>query len=281
MGDATIVQPDPAAAPMEPTAGRGRPDIVSHPRRIGLLVAIAVLAAACSTGSSGLDGRSFLSTAVTDDGAPLDLVPETRIRLAFTDGQITASAGCNTIGGTYRLDGGTLVFEGGGMTEMGCDPDRHAQDEWISELLGSRPGVSLTGDELVLTAGSTVVHLLDREVADPDLALAGTLWTVDSIISGDAESSVPEGAVATLRFAADGTVSVTGCNTGGGRYEVSGDRLRLIDIAVTEIGCTGAAGALEVAVLPVIGVGELRYQIEAGRLTLRAGNGSGLGLQGS
>lgn len=261
-----------------------RPCGVNTPIRFGLVLLGAFVLAACSMGpgsGSALEGRTFLSTAVTDGGEPFDLVPDTQIRLAFADGQLSASAGCNSIGGTYRVDGGTLVFEGGGMTEMGCDPDRHAQDDWLSELLGSRPAISLAGNDLTITAGGTVIGLLDREVAQPDLALAGTLWTVDALISGDAVSSVPDGASATLRFNDDGTVEVnTGCNSGQGGFEVDGAQLRFIEVTVTETACDGVRSALEAAVLPILGADELTFAIDANRLTLMAGD-AGLGLAGT
>ena len=92
------------------------------------------------------------------------------------------------------------------MTEMGCDPALHDQDEWLSQFLGSDPQIALDGDELTLTSGGVTITLLDREVADPDLPLVGTTWTVTSIISGDAVSTVPDGAEATFEFADDGTV---------------------------------------------------------------------------
>jgi len=251
-------------------------------RHLRTAFALGFLLAACSVGAGpSLDGRTFLSTSVTDGGAPFDLVPETQIRLSFTDGQIGASAGCNTIGGTYRVEGGVLIFEGGGMTEMGCDPDRHAQDDWLSGLLGSRPMISLAANELTITAGGTVVELLDREIADPDLPLAGTLWTVESVISGDAVSSIPAGATATILFGEDGRVELNaGCNSGSGRFEVSGETLRLVDVAVTDMACPGAAGELEAIVLPILGAEALSYAIEAGSLTLMAGD-DGLGLRGN
>ena len=242
-----------------------------------------VLLTACSVGAppAALDGRTFVSTAVTQGGEPFELVPDTEIRLTFTDGNLSASAGCNTIGGTYRLDGGTLVFEGGGMTEMGCDPERHAQDDWLSELLGSRPSLSLAGNELGITAGDTVISLVDREIAEPDLPLIGPLWTVDSLFSGDAVSSLPDGAVATLQFADDGTLEINaGCNTGSGRYTVDGSTMSLGDVVLTDMACAGAGGELEEAVLRVLSAGDLDFSIDAGSLTIMAGD-VGLGLRGS
>jgi heat shock protein HslJ len=248
----------------------------------GLLL-VAMLTTACGgwAATDPLDGRAFLSTGVAQDGEPFALVDGTRIRLAFADGQLSANAGCNTIGGTYRVDGDVLDVEGGVMTEMGCDPALHDQDDWLSRFLADDPTMALNGNDLVLTAGDTVVDLLDTEVAQPDLALVGPLWTVDSIISGDAVSSTPAGATATFRFNADGTVEVeTGCNSGSGRYEADEDSLRLINIAVTEMACESPGGDLEAAIVPFLSGGELAYTIDESLLTLMAGD-DGLGLIGS
>ena len=111
------------------------------------------------------------------------------------------------------------------MTEMGCDKDRMSQDDWLIALLGSKPAVRLSGDELTLESGPVVVRLLDRRVVEPDVALAGHAWTVVSIMNGDTVSSVPAGATATVTFNADGTLTLNaGCNQGGG--DLAGGRQR-------------------------------------------------------
>ena len=245
------------------------------------LLLLLVLTACAAVPGLTLDGTEWLSTGVTEDGADRPLVDGTQIRLSFSDGQLGASAGCNTMGGSYRITDGRLVFEGGGMTEMGCDDERHAQDDWLFGFLGSRPSVAQEGDTLTLSANGTVIALHDREVAQPDLPLAGTTWTVDSIITGDAVSSVPGGAVATLVFTDTGQVEVdTGCNTGSGTYEVTDGTLRIGELMRTLAGCDGPTGQLEAAVLAVLNAGDVRYEIDAGSLTLMAGD-QGLGLRGS
>ena len=227
-----------------------------------------------------LDGTEWLSTAVTEDGADRPLVDGTRVRLSFTDGELAASAGCNTMGGAYRIEEGLLVVEGGGMTEMGCDDERHAQDDWLFGFLGSRPAVAQEGDKLTLTSGETVIALQDREVAEPDLPLIGTTWTVDTILSGDAATSVPEDIVATLVFQQNGAVEIaTGCSPGEGTYEVADGSLRIRDIETIETDCEDAARQLESAVLPMLGADEIDYVIDAGSLTLVAGD-QGLVLRG-
>jgi heat shock protein HslJ len=228
-----------------------------------------------------LDGRVFLSTAVTENGADRPLVAGTRVRLGFGDGSLTASAGCNTMGGDVRLDAGALVLDGGAMTEMGCDAERHAQDTWLFDFLAGRPTVQLAADELALQSGETIIRLLDREVAEPDLDPTGTLWTVDSIITGDAVSSVPAGVSATLRLLPGGDVALdTGCNTGGGRFAIEGTIIRFSDLVLTKRACDGAAGAIEGAVLAVFGADAIAWSVDAASLTLQAGL-AGLILRGS
>ncbi|MDQ2965091.1 MAG: META domain-containing protein [Chloroflexota bacterium] len=241
-----------------------------------------ILFAACSSvAAAPLEGRTFLSTKVTDKGADRPLVPGTTIRLTFNkDGQLGVNAGCNHMGGTYRMDGGTLRFEGGAMTEMGCDEPRHKQDDWLFGLLGSKPTVALAGNDLTITAGDFVIRLLDREIADPDLPLVGPTWTVNSIITGDAVSSIPDGVLATLKFGADGRVEIqTGCNQGGGSYAVDGARIQFRDIVTTKRACDGVAGQMETAVLGVLRTEGLNYLIDAGSLTIQT-TGQGLTLAG-
>jgi heat shock protein HslJ len=243
---------------------------------------IVLILTACGAGNTdALDGRTFISTAVVDGGEDRPLVANTEIRLTFDDGQLGASAGCNAFGGTFRVEDGALIVDGGAMTEMGCDEERSAQDEWLFAFLGARPQLSLSDNELILTAGETIITLLDREIAEPDLALVGPTWTVDTIITGDAASSVPDGVNATITFAEDGSMHVqTGCNSGAGQYTVDGDRLELSGIQQTLIGCDGAAAAVEEAVIEVLAPGAVTYALDADSLTLMAGD-HGLVLRGT
>lgn len=261
-------------------------------RHAGLTAAVAIVVVvlgACTSSTSGpspspaaspdLAGRTFLSTGVTDGGALFALVPGTRIRLAFTATDIGASAGCNTIGGQYRVEGDRLVFSGGAMTEMACQGGRDAQDSWLIGILSSRPTVTLKGNDLTIVSGTVTITLLDREVAEPDLPLTGRQWVVVGIVAGDVVSSVPAGVFATLQFDADGRVAVaSGCNQGAGRWAVRDATLTITDLALTKKACLPPAGQVESAILGVLRAGAMTLQIDASSMTLTAGFG-GLQLQ--
>ncbi len=224
-----------------------------------------------------LDGRQFLSTLVTRDGKTYQLAAGTRIRISFDGGTLGASGGCNLMSGDFRLDGDVLRISVLSMTEMGCDEPRMAQDAWLAEFLGSSPVVTLDGNELLLAGSATSIQLLDREIAEPDQPLVGTTWGLTTILDGASASSLPDSAMATLLFRADGTVDVyTGCNSGAGQFTVDGDQITIDQLVQTERACPGAAGEVDQAVLRVLRAGTFSYSIDAATLTLEA---DGHGLQ--
>ncbi len=223
-----------------------------------------------------LDGRTFLSTSVT----PRDLVPGSQIRLTFDDGSLSAQAGCNSMGAdNVRVDGGRLVVTGGlFMTEMGCEEPLMAQDEWLLDVLGSGPQITLGGDNLTLrTADGTLIELVDRRVADPDRPLTGTTWRLDGIISGTGPggtvSSIPEGVTSTLRITDDGQLQLSpGCNSGGGQVEIGDENLTFSPVVTTQMACADPQMRVEGAVARVVQEGDVAYSIEAARLTLTRGD---------
>jgi heat shock protein HslJ len=244
---------------------------------LALALVPALLLGACGGSSSGspapsdrgLEGRTFLSTGAEGRA----LVAGSRVRLTLGDGLIQASAGCNSMGGPYRIDGGRLMADQLATTEMACDPALMEQDRWLADLLNGAT-IGLDGDTLTLTKGINRLTLLDREVADPDRPLVGTRWVVDGLVSGGAVASVPAGVVAALTFA-DGRVDVeAGCNSGGGSIRVSETTIELGPIALTKMACEPPRMAVEQAVATVLS-GTIRYAIEAGTLSLDAG---GVGL---
>lgn len=213
--------------------------------------------------SSLLAGRTFLSTEL--DGHAL--VEGTQIALSFQATSISASAGCNQLGGTMSIDSGTLVVGDMMQTEMGCEAALMEQDTWLGSLLQDRPTLSLDGDTLSVTSADSTVVLVDREVADPDLALVGTTWVVDGLIDGDAISSVPQNTEASM-IITDGRATLrTGCNTGSALVEVSDSTITFDPVEITAMACEPDAMRLEGAVTNALG-GEVSYSIEAGRLTL-------------
>ena len=250
--------------------------------RIALaLIATVALTACAAAAAPQLAGKEFVAAKVTDGGQDLPLVPGTKLRLSFSATEIGASAGCNHMGGTYRIDGGRLIVGNLGTTDMGCDPDLMAQDQWLGEILGAGPAVSLVVNDLVLHAGSVRITFVDREIAEPDAKLVGPTWTVESIIAGDAVASVPAEPVATLVFREGGTLEVNaGCNRGSGTWMAVAGGIEVGPLTLTKMACEKDGAALESAVLGVLEAGTIGAQIDSSLMTLTAGN-QGLMLRAS
>jgi heat shock protein HslJ len=230
-------------------------------------------------------GHTFLSTEVTENGQPKPLVAGTRITLNFVeDGhRLSAHAGCNSMGGQAAFEVGRLVVKDLATTEMGCDPPRHAQDEWVGRFLTSRPEWSRSGSTLTLDNGTARIVLEDKKVADPDRELRGTKWIVDTIIEGDTASSVPAGAEAFLTLDdQDRFTGNTGCNGMGGNSVVAEDRsiITFSEVLSTKMACEDDRMRLERAVLGTLD-GDVRYAIDADVLKLDGPEGRGLRLRAS
>jgi len=222
---------------------------------------------------AALDSRTFISQSIGDEGVTHGLVQGTAVRLTFQGASLSANAGCNTMSGTYAIDDGKLVAAGDwATTEIGCQPALQAQDQWLSAFLSSQPRITLNGDSLVLISGGTAMDLLDKEVAEPDQPLIGTAWTLSSIISGDAVSSVPQGVTASIKFNQDGSVEFqTGCNSGRGTYTVGENSIDFADMAMTAIGCVGSPHDVEDAFVAATSGDSITYSIDSGTLTIMAG----------
>jgi heat shock protein HslJ len=231
-------------------------------------------------GSASLGGRTFLSESVTEGRAPRALVEGTRIRLTFhDDGRLTASAGCNTLGGHVEVKGDRIEVGDLSTTEMGCDPSLHEQDEWLAGVLGAGPRFTLEESRLRLGTDDVAIALIDREMADPDRPIESTAWMLDGIIDGDAASSVPGEAGATLVFG-DGQVGVRieACNQGGAAVEIGRSHIIVEPLIMTKIACAEPAATVEAAVTGVLD-GRITYEIDADSLTLTHPSGKGLVLR--
>jgi len=256
------------------------------------LCAVALLVAGCGGaqgpaaqpggGSQGaaadLIGRTFLSTSVTEAGRSRELTPGTRVSLSFVeDGRLVANAGCNTMTGQARLGGTLETPDGLSMTEMGCDPPRHAQDQWLANVLQSGPSWRLDGDELTLTSGQIKLVLLDRAVAEPAPPVEGTKWLLETVYTGQTASSAPTGPY--LIFTGGQVTGSTGCNDLSGPAKITGSNIEFGPIGMTRKACPGDLAPAERAMVAVL-QGTVPFKVEHGQLTLNPGAQQGLGFRG-
>jgi heat shock protein HslJ len=235
----------------------------------GLLLALPACGNDSDAGAS-LIGKSFLSTAVTENGQPKQLAPNTRVRLEFTDdGRLVADAGCNSMQSKVSTSGGKLTLKGElAMTMMGCPGLQQGQDAWLSNILSRKPTWKLDGSKLDLTAGSTTISLLDRATAEPARALDGAKWTLTTVITGEAATHQAGFEKAWMTLNGERVTGSTGCNDFQGMVARSTGRLTFGELATTRRACAGDAAALETTLLNAL-KGDVSYEIDSSTLKLR------------
>lgn len=234
------------------------------------IAALAMLASACGDDADApasppvddLAGRTFLST----DASTFEIVDGTTVTVSFqADGTIGVNGGCNSIGGPYTIDDDVLVADDLASTMMACDDALMDQDDRLTELLTSRPAISIEGETLTIGEGSNQLVLAEQQPA----ALEGTVWNVTGVIDGDAVSSVPDGA--TIVFA-DGEVRFdSGCNSGSGTATIGDGTVEIGPVASTKKGCPDDVAALETAITSVL-AGTVDVEIDGNALTITNGD---------
>ncbi len=201
---------------------------------------------ASSEEPAGLAGRSFVVTEMDDPRR--EVVPGSSIRLEFTADGVAVQAGCNNLGGSYRVEDGRLVVDQLGGTELGCDQPLMAQDVWVTAFLSADPSVSLQGPDLELATEATTLRL--SEPSTESSPLEGTQWRIDSLVDGAGPdgtvASVPAGAADGRLLIEGGSLTLTyGCTTITAPVDVADAQLRAGEISATSRDCSPRLGALE------------------------------------
>lgn len=246
--------------------------------RTVVLAAAAVLLPACSVFAGSLpeaaEGEWVLTEATVDGGA-LQLLPDHRVTLHIAGDEVGGTAACNQYFGRIDTSGGRLSISELGQTEMACEPDVMAiESAYLAALqrveeLAVDAGLRLTGPDVDLQ--------FDRVEPLPTSDLVDTVWTLESLIQGDAVSSVG-GDPATLELSDDGQMSgSTGCRTFMGSYELAGDTVTVTQLSNDDRACPAELQRQDDHVLAVLGDGFL-VEIEENRLTVTSAGDQSQGL---
>lgn len=214
----------------------------------------------------------------SSNGTMVPVINGTTVTATFENGSVGGSAGCNSYGGDYTVDGSALTIGTLFRTEMYClEPAGiMEQEDRYLDLLGTATGYRIEGDMLTITDGSGGAVLEFRALPEPaPLPLTETVWTLTTIGgSGDTVSSIIAGTEITAVFGNGSVTGNAGCNVYGGNYTVDGSRLTIDSIGSTKMNCNEPPGVMEqeTRYLSLLGA-TAEYRIEGGQLTLFDGTG--------
>ncbi len=281
-------------------------------RRVGVLAAAAVVVIAVIVGGVVLSSRDDGSTVIADDpdgdesptddtapdadgdleatlqgsawvlvegvgpDGPIPLVDGWPITMSFEGENVGGRAACNGYDGTYSIDGTSLSIGELLWEQMGCDGDVGASEAAFLTALPSVDTIGVVNGQLRLS-GEGVDLLFERETPVPTAELIGTVWLLDTLIQGEAASSV-QGDPATLLLDADGNVSGgTGCRSFTGSYIINGGSVLFPSFGM-EGECPAQLASQDNIVVTVLGDG-FSAEVDGDRLTLSSVGNEGLGYR--
>ena len=220
--------------------------------------------------SASLEGEWQLQ-AGSDQGQPVPIVAGSPINLTVEGGRVGGSAACNSYGGNIQINGSSIAISDLFQTEMACVDDRVMASEaaYLAALLRAT-SAARDGGSLVLSGPQVELRFaLVPPVANA--TLTGTVWVLDSLISGDAVSSTVGGRV-TLELSPDRAISgSTGCRDFSGQYTISGNQVRVTLDPYDTVGCAEGLGDQDTHILGVIS-NEFSIAISGATLSLNARN---------
>lgn len=112
--------------------------------------------ASTAVDAAALAGKSFTVKSVEGH----ETVKDSKITVAFADGNLSVRGGCNTMASGFEVTGGKLKWSGHPVgTQMMCEDPLVAQDKWLSDLFTNGVDAKWSGTDLLLSAGDVSLTL--------------------------------------------------------------------------------------------------------------------------
>ena len=250
-----------------------------------VIAALAALAFVACGASSGTTTPSGPPAALEPDGPwqlaegtvggqPLALIEDARVTLNVDGSNVSGQAACNQYFGELTIADGRVSTTQLGQTEMACAEPVMALEAAYLSALAKIESAHMDGQVMVLTAPGIELRF-ERLQPPPTANIVGTLWQLESLVEGDAVSSVA-GPPATLLLQADGSLrGSTGCRTLTGHYMERGDEIWANEFGADGECPPGAARAQDDHIVGVLGDG-FRAAVDGQQLILGKDDGTGL-----
>jgi heat shock protein HslJ len=217
-----------------------------------------------------LIGVTWQLDAYIEEGTEQSAVAEAPATLMLQeDGRFQGHTGCNIFSGSYELDGESLSFQPGPMTQKACAEPIARQERALLTGLKQVASFSLEGDQLRLLDAEGNPLLLLSPQQTPGLTDVSWQLLYFNNGRGGMEANLVTERI-TAQFDAQGTVSGNaGCNNYTARYQMEDGTLTISEIAVTEMQCIEPEGVMETESAFLQNLGRAAtYRIEGDKLTL-------------
>ncbi|MCP5095772.1 MAG: META domain-containing protein [Chloroflexi bacterium] len=200
-------------------------------------------------------------------GGSLATLPGTVATLEFTAGELNGSTGCNSFFGSFTLDGTSIEVGPVGMTEMWCEGGMEQETAVINHL-NSAHTISIENDVLMIQSAEG--NLIYQPASNA--TLEGVVWTLNSIVQGDAVVSTAIDHEITAEFNNGELAGFSGCNQYFTNYETDDNNLTIGLIAGTLMACEGDQGQREMEFMSAL-ANVAGFEISRNSLTLTDADG--------
>lgn len=249
----------------------------------GTVLLISMLLTAGCTGQGPEDrltGTDWTLVQYSQDTKTVQALPGSPVTLTFgDDGRLFGSAGCNRYFASWKASGSLLTIGQAGSTLMYCgEPGVMEQESAYLGLLPEAGSFAIDGDHLVLSDRSgNVILTFVKTVPPAPLPLIGTNWTLSSVHTPGAVSSVIAGSEITAVFGPDGKVAGSaGFNRYFAGYTATGNSMSITGIGSTRMMCPDK-DVMDQEYAYLAALESVRgYQVNGGTLVLAGSDGSPL-----
>jgi heat shock protein HslJ len=123
---------------------------------LGALGFIVIVGFAMNAGG-GIEGRTWIVQEMSVDGTTTTPISENPPYAEFVDGSVAGSSGCNTYSGGYEASGDAMIIGPLAATRMACIGPLQVQESVYFGLLDQVDTFDVSGDELTLSSGDTIL----------------------------------------------------------------------------------------------------------------------------
>ncbi len=216
-----------------------------------------------------LAGTAWVALAISDggDGTAIPVGAEPTIDFSAGGRTISGSTACNSYSGEVVIGAGTISVGAMSVTERACaDSAIMDLEARFIEVLTNAQTFQLA-DRVLDISGRRGSVLLRAPAPVSDAPLDGTDWVLDTLIDGEAASSVITTTLPFLKVDGDAIRGSTGCNDLRGDIATDAGTITLSNLSWTEIGCDSSVMRQESVILEVLTNAD-RFTIEGERLTI-------------
>lgn len=203
------------------------------------------------------------------ENTPTTPVGEQPITLIFGADSIGGSGGCNTYGGSYRVDGTTISFSNIFSTLIACEPEEISkQEQAYFRALRTATQFRFADGLLIISYGTNESLVFTRL-----LNFADSTWRLIAIESPDSGLELAGERPITLKLTADSAGGSSGCNTYKAVPTYREDSIRFGQIVSTQMMCAEPIMALERLYLEALSAVQSYRMVDGQLILLYSTNG--------